>query len=237
MNKTLQQLLFIALLLLGSHNLVTAQNNVGVGTRTPNPNSILELFSANKGFLQPRVELVSTSNPSPLTQHVVGMRVYNTIARNDVTPGEYYNDGQRWNKVQTAGSKQDLEKILNATFSIEDGQTGARALSGLSFTARYKGTYLLLVKEFFQIAVTPGADFINWYTNVFKNNTPYKNNECYITLSPNSNYVTHIDFFIADLEVGDNIRVEILKPFQPHKLFVAVSGLFPRTSLTVVKIF
>ena len=75
------------------------------------------------------------------------------------------------------------------------------------------------------------------FCGLYKNNTIYKNDECYITLSPNSNYVTHIDFFIADLEVGDNIRIEILKPFQPHKLFVAVSGLFPRTSLTVVKIF
>lgn len=237
MNKTLQKLLFVTLLLLGSHNFVTAQNNVGVGTRTPNPNSILELFSANKGFLQPRVELVSTSNPSPLTQHVVGMRVYNTITRNDVTPGEYYNDGQRWNKVQTAGSKEDLEKFLNATFNFNQGQTGAVPLSGLRFTARYKGTYLLLIKEFFQIEVSPGAEFINWYTNIFKNGSVYKQNECYITLASNSNYVTHVDFFIVDLEVGDNIHVEILKPFTPHKLYLTSTNLFPRTSLTVVKIF
>jgi len=44
----------------------------------------------------PRVALVATAKASPLTAHVAGMYVYNTVTANDVSPGVYYNDGTKW---------------------------------------------------------------------------------------------------------------------------------------------
>lgn len=70
--------------------------NVGVGTKTPNANAILDVTSTAKGLLLPRLALTATTNFFPLTAHVAGMTVYNTATANDVTPGFYYNDGTKW---------------------------------------------------------------------------------------------------------------------------------------------
>ncbi len=60
-------------------------------------------MGADKGFLMPRVALVSTTLPNPLTAHVAGMSVYNIAtagsAPNNVVPGIYYNDGNKWQQV------------------------------------------------------------------------------------------------------------------------------------------
>ncbi|SHG70371.1 hypothetical protein SAMN05421866_1271 [Chryseobacterium oranimense] len=77
--------------------------NVGIGTATPNANALLELSSASKGLLLPRLALTATNNASPLSAHVAGMEVYNTVtntssAGNEVYPGEYINDGTKWGR-------------------------------------------------------------------------------------------------------------------------------------------
>ncbi|KAA0993382.1 tail fiber domain-containing protein [Dyadobacter aurulentus] len=79
-----------------------AQVKIGDNPNSINPNSILELESTTKGFLQPRVALTSLTDPAPLTAHVAGMRVFNTAATSDLELGEYYNDGTSWVKLVTA---------------------------------------------------------------------------------------------------------------------------------------
>ena len=72
----------------------------GIGTQTVNPSSILEVSSTNKGVLLPRIALIATNNPSPLTANVAGMIAYNSAISgtgpNQVIPGYYYNDGSSW---------------------------------------------------------------------------------------------------------------------------------------------
>lgn len=81
-----------------------AQTKVG-GTPAINANAMLEIESTNKGLLLPRLELVSTTNPSPLNVHVAGMTVYNTKKQNDVVAGFYYNDGTKWQQMVTTDNK------------------------------------------------------------------------------------------------------------------------------------
>ncbi|MBE8720679.1 hypothetical protein [Sphingobacterium pedocola] len=78
---------------------IQAQVKIGGTDGTPNTNAMLEVESASKGFLLPRLSLVATTNPAPLQAHVAGMIVYNTAATNDVTPGLYQNDGTKWTKL------------------------------------------------------------------------------------------------------------------------------------------
>ena len=57
---TVKALLFVLfflspLLWIGNGGSVCAQNNVGVGTSNPDPSSILDLTSTNKGVLTPRI--------------------------------------------------------------------------------------------------------------------------------------------------------------------------------------
>ncbi|MDR0872285.1 MAG: hypothetical protein LBN27_02305, partial [Prevotellaceae bacterium] len=100
-------LLLCSLLLSGTF--VNAQMRVG-GSTTPDQNAILDLNpdandNADKGLLLPRVKLVATDNPAPLTAHTKGMYVFNTITRNDVKENAlYYNDGTKWQKVVDVSS-------------------------------------------------------------------------------------------------------------------------------------
>ncbi|MDM1497060.1 hypothetical protein HX063_16950 [Myroides odoratimimus] len=79
------------------------QIKVGDNPENINQNSILEIESANKGVLLPRLELISTSSFMPLSAHVEGMTIYNTATAGSgleaVIPGYYYNDGSKWNRI------------------------------------------------------------------------------------------------------------------------------------------
>ncbi|MDR6159281.1 hypothetical protein [Chryseobacterium hispalense] len=74
---------------------------VGINTTTPDSNSALDIRSSDKGFLPPRVALTAESNPSPLTAHVAGMVVYNTVTVGTLIPGLYLNDGTKWQQLST----------------------------------------------------------------------------------------------------------------------------------------
>ncbi|WP_223558856.1 hypothetical protein [Chryseobacterium lathyri] len=76
---------------------------VGINTSTPNPDAALDIVSANKGLLPPRLALVSTVSPAPLSVHVAGMVAYNTATVNDVIPALYYDDGTRWVLAKNSG--------------------------------------------------------------------------------------------------------------------------------------
>lgn len=70
----------------------------------PDADAILDLKqnqdgTSEKGLLLPRVNLISSTNPSPLTEHVEGMIVYNKASVADVLPGVFYNDGTHWKRI------------------------------------------------------------------------------------------------------------------------------------------
>uniref|UniRef100_UPI003341CEB7 hypothetical protein n=2 Tax=Parapedobacter pyrenivorans TaxID=1305674 RepID=UPI003341CEB7 len=72
------------------------KDNTIPGAVLPNKDALLELESTNKGLLHARVQLIRTDDAAPLSQHRAGMMVYNTATGNDVVPGIYYNNGNRW---------------------------------------------------------------------------------------------------------------------------------------------
>ena len=72
------------------------RDNSTSGSALPNKDALLELESINKGLQISRLELKNTKDATPLSQHRVGMLVYNIATANDVIPGIYYNNGSRW---------------------------------------------------------------------------------------------------------------------------------------------
>lgn len=98
---------------------------IGINTSTPNPDAALDVVSTNKGILNTRITLTSTSSPMPLSAHVAGMMIYNTATVSDVTPGLYYNDGSKWIK---AGAT-----ITHALSS--SGNTMTSTVNGIARTA------------------------------------------------------------------------------------------------------
>jgi hypothetical protein len=92
---------------------------VGIGTMTPDPNSDLTLASTNKGLLLNRVALTSGTDNTTAGPHTAGMFVYNTSSLGGLTPGLYFNDGSKWQRV-TFEEPSDIAWLLGAT--IINGQ-------------------------------------------------------------------------------------------------------------------
>ena len=76
--------------------------NADTGIRTeenaaPKLNFIIDVpYKDLESLLLPRIRLVATTNARPFKVHRKGMIVYNTVTKNDVLPGVYYNDGTKW---------------------------------------------------------------------------------------------------------------------------------------------
>ena len=125
-------LLIVAILFFGLSN---AQVKIGENPTSINPSSILEIESANKGFLMPRIALTATNSASPLASHVAGMVIYNTAtagtAPNAVVPGIYYNDGTRWiassNTITSADTTDDAWVNNPTAGRVELGKTSTGA--------------------------------------------------------------------------------------------------------------
>lgn len=96
---------------------VSFSQSVGIGTSTPDSSAQLDVFSNNKGFLPPRVALVSLDVPDPISKPAAGLLVYNTgtagTSPNNVFPGYYYWNGLGWSKIS-----QDISHQLNGTIKI-----------------------------------------------------------------------------------------------------------------------
>lgn len=123
-------------------NLANAQVKIGANPTSINPSAILEIESANKGFLIPRIALTAANNASPLASHVAGMIIYNTAtagtAPNNVVPGIYYNDGTKWVSAKgiSGADTTDDAWVNNPTAGrVELGKTSTgadRASNGLA---------------------------------------------------------------------------------------------------------
>lgn len=103
---------------------VNAQNKelkVGTNPTIKQPSAVLEVESANKGVLMPRVTLTSITDVTTITMPANALTVFNTAtagtAPNDVTPGYYY-----WS---TAESK--WIRLLNQNDAVEPWQVEGTA--------------------------------------------------------------------------------------------------------------
>ncbi len=93
---------------------IEVQSQIGIGTTLPNPNSILDLTTTNRGFLLPRIALTNTTSPAPLTAFVAGMTLYNTALTGDVSPGIYFSNCTSWISIEEASKKTWYSETTNA---------------------------------------------------------------------------------------------------------------------------
>jgi hypothetical protein len=95
---------YLALTILFVHFSIWASAQVGIGTSSVEGSAKLQINATDKGFLPPRVALTSTATASnAISSPVAGLLVYNTATAgttpNNVTPGFYYYDGSKWQRV------------------------------------------------------------------------------------------------------------------------------------------
>jgi hypothetical protein len=77
--------------------------NVGIGITTPHASAALEISSANKGFLLPRVSLGSLNDAATIVNPAGSLLIYNTNGSVPGGTGYYYNSGTSaapvWSKL------------------------------------------------------------------------------------------------------------------------------------------
>lgn len=102
-----------------------AQNNVGIGTPSPDASSILDLSSTTKGFLAPRMttaDRLAIASPAP------GLLVY------DITVGCYFYYNGAWNSLCVTQGPTGPQGIAGNTGSTGAtgpiGNTGAQGVPG-----------------------------------------------------------------------------------------------------------
>jgi type VI protein secretion system component Hcp len=99
---------------------------VGIGTNTPSANSVLDLSSANKGMMLPRINDTSNvSNPS------AGLIIYNKAAGRPA-----FHNGTRWNTLADDNSSS-LGNNDSITYTITNSSggftNGTFGISSISF--------------------------------------------------------------------------------------------------------
>ncbi len=78
-----------------------AQNNVGVGTTTPNASAALDVQSTTQGMLVPRM---TAAQRGMIATPATGLLVYQT----DATAGFYFYNGTTWTSLSGGGSGDNL---------------------------------------------------------------------------------------------------------------------------------
>ncbi|WP_121908032.1 hypothetical protein [Ulvibacter antarcticus] len=132
---------------------VGSAQSVGINTTTPN--GVLDINSANSGFVLPRVVLTSTVLQAPIVNPQggnipQGTTVYNTsttsTGANDVFPGMYVWSGTQWQsqfekKQRLLYEQSSLDMLTSASSSF----TNVTGLSSKTFTPDYTGFYKVSV--------------------------------------------------------------------------------------------
>ncbi len=96
-----------------------AQQNVGIGTNTPDPSALLHLESTSKGLLIPRM---TQAQRNAISSPATGLIIYQT----DNNPGFYYYNGASWIPLLTGTSGSGLFWSLtgNSGTTPWNGTTG-----------------------------------------------------------------------------------------------------------------
>jgi len=107
-------ILIIIVIMLSYNASLMAQ--VGINTTTPDPSSMLDIQSTEKGLLIPRMTLVERNNISSPAQ---GLMVYQT----DNTPGFYYYNGSTWSAIVAAEDDKWIVQGVNM-YNANTGKVG-----------------------------------------------------------------------------------------------------------------
>jgi hypothetical protein len=144
-------LLCIAFLFVTSFISGQTVQKIGTNAMTIDPNAVLELNSDKKGLLLPRLALVSTSSPSPMTGPITaGMTVYNTNTAGtegstQVTPGFYYWDSAQWVRVgDDSSNTQTITSKTAAYTALAKDNTILFNLAAVTVTDPVTSTLLTL---------------------------------------------------------------------------------------------
>ena len=135
-------------------------SQVGIGTTSPNPSSVLDITSTSGGLLVPRMTVTQRANIATPIQE--GLLIYQT----DNTPGFYYYNGSTWTviEVATVGTSMTIEEYEDLTDAVKVTNTATTNVNTTSETVydNFTTTDLLELNRgqftFASNGVTPNFD-------------------------------------------------------------------------------
>ena len=135
-------------------------SQVGIGTTSPNPSSVLDITSTSGGLLVPRMTVTQRANIATPIQE--GLLIYQT----DNTPGFYYYNGSTWSviEVATVGTSMTIEEYEDLTDAVKVTNTATTNVNTTSETVynNFTTTDLLELNRgqftFASNGVTPNFD-------------------------------------------------------------------------------
>ncbi|GEN70897.1 hypothetical protein CLA01_09690 [Chryseobacterium lathyri] len=101
---------------------VSLFSQVGINTTTPNPSSILDIVSTNKGLLIPRVSLTGNTDVTTIPNPANGLLVYNLVDAGGASPvkkDNFYKFNTTVNKWQLVLDETSLPLLAPAVFRLE----------------------------------------------------------------------------------------------------------------------
>jgi hypothetical protein len=127
-----------------SSQFLYAQLGVNADGSIPNSSSMLDINSANKGILIPRVSLTSISDVSTITTPATSLLIYNTASAglipNNVVPGFYFWNGSQWTRIGNAvHTHENLTQGTGISAFTYNGGTATTV--GLANTSVSAGSY------------------------------------------------------------------------------------------------
>ena len=127
------QLLIIATLLLFVGEALAQQ---GFGTNQPDKSSAVDIVSSKRGLLIPRVALTQTTSSVPIIgTPAESLLVYNTATENDVSPGYYYWQDNRWVRFVASDTEKTVTVSEGENVKVEKDESGTT----IDYTVSVKG--------------------------------------------------------------------------------------------------
>ncbi|MEN9655152.1 MAG: hypothetical protein RL311_60 [Bacteroidota bacterium] len=123
-------------------SLSVLHGQTGIGTTTPNASAKLDVFATNKGFLPPRVTLLSATDVTTISTPATGLLVYNTGNNAGLAAGYYYWNGAVWTTIATAGGSGSVAAEFGAQFLTSNvAVTSSIPVDLITFTLPSAGTW------------------------------------------------------------------------------------------------
>lgn len=207
-------------------NILQAQ--VGIGTVTPNPSSILDITAIDKGILIPRVSLNNVNNNmlDGLNIATEGLLLWNTNAAtlggNGI--GFYFFNGSVWEKLATTSINNTVVfKAINSTgLSLPTGTLSTLTLDTASINTgggsydTTTGIYTIPADGVYEINFEVNTTFSSVNTNHLLNCRLYLNGTHFVTkIRQQENNVTrsfgltYSFSFVEELQMNDEINLAI----------------------------
>lgn len=91
---------------------IQTKAQVGINTSTPNPSSVLDINSTNKGVLLPQYDLsILNSTSTPVANPVDGLIIYNKGGLSTYLKGYYIWIRDRWERAIIGGSEPQIMSL------------------------------------------------------------------------------------------------------------------------------